>query len=339
MNSASSLAELCDQRGFREVTVACGVFDGVHRGHQTIVAELLRLVDRTSAHPVIMTFEPHPRKILQPNSAPRLLTVREQKLRLLRGCGVADSVILPFSPEMASLQPRDFLARHLCPAGIDLRGVCVGEEWRFGAGGSGDTALLQRFGARMGFEVVSVPPFCVQGHPVSSTRIRNAICKGQLDTAELLLGRSYSVYGQIVRGKGVGSDLLHCPTANVADRDILLPPSGVYAARAYLREERVDARAGIAYIGTAPTVPRDDQGGVSASRMLELHVFDFHDSLYGRCIEVEFSAFIRADRKFDSMDELREQIEKDIREVKHMQAGSNGKPKTENGKGEAQGER
>lgn len=314
MTTATSIAEL-REHGFTDVATAIGVFDGVHRGHQQIISALIRLARESAARPVVLTFHPHPRTVLSPMHAPALLTTREQQCCVLKRLGVEAVVLLAFSRDFARLPPEEFLHRHLLADGVRLRGVCVGETWRFGAAGAGDTGFLAAAGKQHGFQVESVPEFLWYGRPVSSTRVREAIKTGRLGTARRMLGRSYAISGVVSRGEGLGRRLFSCPTANVSLAGVVAPPPGVYAARC-----RVDALdlastaasyGGIAYIGTAPTVRAE--GSAGATPLLELHAFGFDGDLYGKTVEAEFVSFLRPDRVFRSAEALRRQIRCDIR--------------------------
>ena len=309
MKAVSFLQDLQGKYGIDRVVVACGVFDGVHRGHQRIIAALLKQARDLNAVPIAVTFTPHPRAILQPGKTPQLLTVRDQKLRLLAECGVQAAVLLPFSREMATLPPEQFLKDYLLPPGIELGGICVGTDWRFGACGKGDTNLLRELGHRLGFAVITVPEFHLYGQPISSTRIREAIAKGRLKHASRLLGRPYAIQSHVAHGKGIGTHQLHCPTANVLDKQIVLPPCGVYAARGFIDADNRREHQGIVYIGTAPTI---SHAGSASEPILEFHLFDFHQDLYDTTLEVEFAQFIRPDKCFESVDALGRQIQCDI---------------------------
>lgn len=324
MLAAASLAELHELAGATDVVVACGVFDGVHCGHQSIMRELASLALRCRALPVVVTFDPHPRAILHPHAVPALLSSAQQKLRWFREHGVAGVVCLPFSPAMAALAPRDFLTRHLLSPQVKVHGVCVGCGWRFGAHGGGNTELLAAFGAELGFETVCVPELIYYGEPVSSTRIRRALSHGNLPLAARMLGRNYAVEGLVEHGKGLGGKELKCPTANVDTTGKVIPPYGVYAVRAVvspeLAAESPTAWGGAAYIGMAPTLPEAD-GRPARQPRLEVHLFDFQGDLYGRCLEVEFTEFVRPDRVFPSVAELRRQLDVDLAHARQVADG------------------
>ena len=310
MRTTLRLSALRSDYGIGDAAVACGVFDGMHRGHKCVIEALLALAAEQGAEPVVVTFEPHPRTILRPGQAPALLTVREQKLRLLDELGVAAVVLLPFSRDMAALEPDQFLRDHLLSPHVRVHGICVGAGWRFGVGGRGDVDLLRRVGVESGFAMRSVPEFDLYGLPVSSTRIRTAVSRGRLDHAARLLGRRYSVYGHVAHGRGLGKHEFHCPTANLTDEQIILPPAGTYAAHAFLDVEDRCRHDAVVYVGTAPTI--EGSSTTPATPVLEVHLFNFHEDLYGAAMEVAFLEFIRPDRRFKSHAALGRQIRKDI---------------------------
>jgi len=322
MKTVATVSEL-RSFGITDIVMACGVFDGVHRGHQQIISTLMAMARRTGAVPVVLTFDPHPRAVLDPGCEPRYLTVRWQKLRMLWELGVEAAVILPFSREIAAMSPEQFLEVELLSPDVTVHGICVGTAWRFGRRGEGDTDFLQTAGAKHGFALEAVAERTWRGGPVSSTRIRECITHGRLAEAERMLGRPYRVSGHVVHGRGVGRTHLHCPTANLTDPMVLLPPCGVYAARSHLfTEETFDApaqlRDGIVYIGTAPTYHTDATAAVAPT--LELHLFDFDTDIYGTKVEVEFHEFIRGDRTFASEDALANQIQQDINQARRLLA-------------------
>jgi riboflavin kinase/FMN adenylyltransferase len=199
----------------------------------------------------------------------------------------------------------------------------VGDNWRFGAGGKGDTALLAELGREHRFEVRSVPPLLYYGRPVSSTRVRRAVHDGRLEHAARLLGRPYTIGGVVQHGKGAGVELLACPTANLKPIQ-LLPPHGVYAANGLLATDpahRLPGRyPGIAYIGTCPTFT--GTAGADAHAVLEFHLFDFDADLYGESMEVELLSFVRPDQAFPTVAQLRAQIAQDLETVRHLVADS-----------------
>lgn len=282
--------------------LAIGVFDGVHLGHQAVIG---RAVDDSRREPgavaVVVTFDPHPVRVLRPDAAPRLLTSTRHKFQFFAALGATHCLVLPFDADFAATPPERFIGR-LAEAGRPLREICVGFNWSFGRGRAGNLDALTRMGERWGFAVVGLPSVNVDGETVSSTLIRQAVESGDLTHAARLLGREFTVLGTVVRGQQLGRQL-GFPTANLAAHNEQFPPDGVYAVEAAWAGRRLP---GIVNLGYRPTVARP--GG---ERLLELHLFDFAEDLYGQDVEVAFRAFLRPERKFANVDALREQIAQD----------------------------
>jgi len=321
MSSASPCVEVDSidalaSHGFQRIAVAIGCFDGVHLGHRRLLAELVKMARATAAEPVVLTFHPHPREVLRPHEPVLLLASREQKLAQLVAAGVKAVVTLPFTREFAALDPVEFLSRGLAAPHLTLTGVCVGRRWRFGAGGVGDCATVDTFARTRGFAFRAVPELTMGGQVVSSTAIRRAIASGLLDDARVMLGRAYAVAGQVVRGQAIAGPVLACPTANLAIRQGILPPAGVYAGRASVAgQPRLPAAIAI---GAAPTL-RHQFGD---RLMVEVHLLDFSGDLYGRELEVEFIRYLREERCFSSPELLRAQIARDLAAIRRLLAES-----------------
>lgn len=312
---SKSLTEAAARVGATRLSLAVGVFDGVHCGHRKVIDTLCAEARRNGSMPVVVTFSPHPREVLAPACAPQLLTTPCQQRRVLRDLGCADVVFLPFSRKLAELSPKAFIEEYICVSGLDIALVCVGSAWRFGRRGSGTAAVLTDLGCEFGFEVIPVRELLAGDEPVSSTRIREAVSEGQMEKAEELLGRPYAIESEVRRGRGLGGELFSCPTANLSDSRVVLPPHGVYAAWAAVDPDKANAGRllpGIVYVGAAPTVVQN------AEPLLELHLFDINENLYGRRIEVRFAGFLRPDRVFPGPDALREQIALDISQAKEL---------------------
>ncbi len=329
MRFASSLPELYRTAAVRDVAVAIGVFDGVHRGHRRILSALVDLARRCGADPVVMTFDPHPRAVLVSlEAAPKRLTARAQQFRLLHDAGIHSVVVLPFTRGLATLSADEFIATNLLAGTGRLRGVCVGRTWRFGADGCGNTDVLTRAGRLHGFEAVSVPEVLWYGRPISSTRIRRALAAGRLRSARRMLGRPYALFGRVVHGRGLGQASFDCPTANIACAGMQLPLTGVYAARARIAEteygELAAAEDGILYLGAAPTLQSKAPQGIDP--VAEFHFFRTpRTPLYGQYLEVEPVVRIRPDQRFPSIAALREQIHRDIETASQaLRAGGSG---------------
>ena len=302
-----SLAALAT-RGPCRVCVALGIFDGVHIGHRRILANLSELAEETGSVPVVLTFEPHPRELFTGKS-PLLLTKREQKLELFAECGVMDVVIMEFTRELAATEAEVFLRQVFLESGVEVAGCCVGSNFRFGAGNRGSAESLATWARSNGMKCRVVPSVEVEGESVSSSRIRQAVLAGRLDEAASMLGRRYSVRGVVQHGYGIGSKDLSCPTANLHEPQHPMPPEGVYAATAMLEGRRLE---GIAYVGTAPTIKSDGEV------VIELHLFDVNEELYGRELEVTFLDFIRESRHFASREELMTQIVRDVEKARSV---------------------
>ena len=296
----SELAVACPR-----IAVAIGVFDGVHIGHQAILRELRRLAVLRAAVPVVLFFDPHPRAVLTPAQAPPLLSSLAVKTRLLCSFGLQHLVCFPFTRELAALSPGEFLDRYFFIPGLTVTAFCVGRNWRFGRGNSGDGALLAELGRARGVVTSVVPSVRYGSDVVSSTRIRQAVRAGELDLVRAMLGRPYSIHGVVSHGRGLGSKVLQCPTANVIDPDLLLPPFGIYAARGRVGQQLLD---GVVYVGDAPTIRHAGKPEV----VVELHLFAFSADLYGEQIEVIFYRFLRPSMNFADAESLSAQIQRDI---------------------------
>lgn len=279
--------------------VAIGVFDGFHRGHQQVVARLVKDAGDPAATAII-TFEPHPLQIVAPERAPKRLTNAAQKAALLRGASVGEVITLAFDPQTRELSPMTFVAEllRMIP---HLRAIGMGPNWSFGHNREGNADMLAAVGRQKGFVVHEVAPLLIEGEIASSTRIREAIGEGDLVLAEKLLGRPYAIAGEVIHGDGRGRTI-GVPTANLGHVSQMLPPSGVYACRARLADGR--SFAAVLNIGDRPTV--------HAGFSVEAHVLDFSGDLYGQTVELFGLRFLREEKKFPSLDALKEQIAQDI---------------------------
>ena len=300
--------------------LAVGVFDGVHLGHQAVIGRAVEDARRErGAASVVVTFDPHPLKILRPDLAPRLLTSTRHKRQFFSALGATHCLTLPFdvefapssvtavrSSEFAATPPADFISA-LARAGRPLREVCVGFNWSFGRGRAGNLDLLTRLGEQFGFAVVGLPSVVVDGETVSSTLIRQAVEDGDLAKAAQLLGREFTILGTVVEGNKLGRQL-GFPTANLAAHNEQFPPNGVYAVEAVWRGKTYP---GVVNLGVRPTVAQP--GG---ERLLELHLFDFAADIYGQDVEVRFCKFLRLERKFPDVETLRTQIARDAAEAR-----------------------
>ena len=302
VNHPSELAVLANRW-----VLALGTFDGMHCGHQAVLRELLTMAKELSARPAVMFFDPLPRQVLRPDAPPKLLTSLAEKVRRMHDAGVDALVRVTFDLPLAGLSPAEFLQKYFFEvSGFQLVGLCCGEEWRFGSRNSGDATMLKELVTPHGIQVRTVPPVMLGDEKISSSRIREAVEKGELKLAEQMLGRPYVIEGVVEHGAGIASSELHTPTANLTDESLQLLPYGVYAAYTDLGDG--EKLPGIVYIGDAPTI----RGVQNGHPVVELHLFDFQGNLYGREIHVTPVQFLRESRVFPSAEALQAQIRQDV---------------------------
>ena len=285
--------------------MAWGMFDGVHLGHQHVLRTALTDSATHQAPSVVLTFDPHPLSVVCPDRAPRLLQPLKQRLQLLKSFGFTAALVVPFTSEVACQSGEAFMRQLVSQTG-GLRSLSVGEGFQFGQGRSGNISLLQFLGQELHFGIHAVSPIAVGGKVVSSSRIRQNLREGHLEEVADLLGRPYSLLGLVQTGDQLGRKW-GVPTANLPVTGLELPPHGVYAARVSLGQEQL-WRPAVLNLGIRPTLNMP-QGDLR----FEVHLLDFQGDLYGQEIEVAFVQFLRAERKFDSVDALREQIGLDQR--------------------------
>lgn len=294
----------------RGAVLTVGTFDGVHRGHRAVLDEIRERAKATGRRAVLVTFHPHPLRIVRPDIAPRLLTTPVEKKEILAETGLDYAVFLRFTPELAKYPPRRFVEEILVGKfGVDE--LVIGHDHGFGKGRAGDVDTLREIGADLGFAVDVVPPVEMRGAPVSSSRIRDDIAAGRMDLAWEGLGRPYSLHGFVVRGDGRGRTL-GFPTANLSpgSPEKLLPPSGIYAVRGILR---AGSFAGAMHLGPRPTF----QGSPPT---IELHLLDFSGEIYGEGVRVDFFEFLRPIHAFGSGEALAKQIEIDVARTREVVA-------------------
>ena len=306
MQTLHSISELSVVPG--PIFLAIGVFDGVHRGHQAVISTSARHARSAEGTSVVVTFDPHPAKVLRPRNAPHLLTATQHKIALIRALGVSHLLIIEFNREFAATSPEDFV-QQLVTHSKPLREICVGHEWSFGKDRRGNLDLLKKLGARFDFNVVGIPPVMVHGAVVSSTAIRQAVEAGSLAKAAEMLGREYTILGTVTRGDQLGKKI-GFPTANLSAHSEQFPPNGVYLAEAWF--EGVSYH-GVVNLGYRPTVTGD-----KSPRLLEIHLLDFERDIYGEDLEVRFVRYLRPERKFDSVEALARQIDVDVRQAREL---------------------
>ena len=290
--------------------LAIGVFDGVHLGHQAVISTSAEHARAANGTPVVVTFDPHPEKILRPEKAPHLLTATPHKIALIRTLGMRHLLIIAFDRQFAATEPGDFvqqLVQHSKP----LREICVGHEWSFGKNRRGNLELLTKLGAKSDFNVVGIPPVTVNGEIVSSTTIRRAVEAGDLKKAAAMLGREYTILGTVVHGDDFGKKIGY-PTANLSAHSEQFPPNGVYFAEAILDGETLP---GVVNLGFRPTMSSG-----KSDRVLEIHLFDFGQDIYGKDLQLRFVCYLRPEKKFENVDALVRQIERDVQQARELAA-------------------
>lgn len=291
------LEDLASQQG--SLHLALGVFDGVHIGHQAVISRAVAAAREQGGKAFVVTFSPHPIRVISPAKAPgALLATLDDKAEVLGALGVDGLLVIRFDEDFAKMGAEDFV-RALCAGNVAT--IAVGEDWRFGSKRLGDVEMLRRMGSDLGFRLIAVAPVMWDGERISSTRIRQAIRDGNFDAVEKMLGRPYEISGTVIEGRKLGREL-GFPTANLRLGEQQTPKDGVW-------EVEVDGSLrGVANLGIRPTVGGGD-------RLLEVHLLGFSGDLYGKRLRVKFLRFIRDEKKFDSVEELRAQIRQDASSV------------------------
>jgi len=285
------------------VVATIGNFDGVHLGHRQLIRDLVERAQHIQGTPAVVTFHPHPLQVLAPDNAPRQIQTLDQKLATVAKLGIRLAVVIPFTRELAQTSARDFAVRILHEQ-LRLHEIYVGPNFAFGHRREGSFNLLKEIGAEKGFFVGRIHQVQFRGNRVSSTAVRQALCAGQVSLARRLLGRPYTLQGEIVHGTAIGSGIL-VPTANMRTANELMPRNGVYVAVLEVAGRR---HRGVTNIGVRPTVTRDPGAG----RIVETHLLDFEGDLYGCAISLELLLRLREERRFDSIQALAAQIRRDI---------------------------
>src|SRR5262245_38274488 len=306
MRILRSIPELSQLPG--PLFLAIGVFDGVHLGHQAVISTSAAHARAINGTPVVVTFDPHPEKILRPERAPHLLTATPHQIALIRALGVAHLLIIPFDKHFAATEPEDFV-KQLVQHSKPLREICVGHEWSFGKNRRGNLQLLEKLGAEFDFNVVGIPPVTVNREIVSSTTIRRAIEDGDLKKAATMLGREYTILGTVVHGDDLGKKI-GFTTANLGAHSEQFPPNGVYFAEARLGDV---VYPGVVNLGYRPTMSSG-----RSDRILEVYLLDFDRDIYGKDLELRFIRYLRPEEKFENVDALIRQIESDVQQARAL---------------------
>jgi riboflavin kinase / FMN adenylyltransferase len=293
--------------GWPSPAVTVGNFDGVHRGHQALVSAAVARARETGRQAAVLTFDPHPARVLHPGRAPAALTTLAQKEEILGDLGVDLLAVLPFDASVAGLSPEAF-ARTVLHETLGARDVVVGESFRFGHRREGDARGLLALGQRLGFSVHALPAVLERGSPVSSSRVRDELARGDVRAAWSLLGRPYFVDAAVVRGDGRGR-AIGVPTANLEPENEILPARGVYAARCRIPGGRW--QAAVVNLGHRPTF-----GGGPVT--LEAHLVDFEGDLYGARVRLEFHERLRGEQRFHGASALVARIRQDVAEARAL---------------------
>src|SRR5215217_1741423 len=284
----------------RPTVLTLGVFDGLHLGHQFIMRTVVERARATGAVPTVITFDPHPRAVLHPESAPPLLQTFDQKVEALGVLGIEQTIVVRFTQEFSTIRAADFL-NDVVVDRLHAKEVYLGKGFAFGHNREGNIELLKRMGDQLGFVAGEVPEVRLRGGRVSSSKIRKLLAAGQVNLARRMLGRPYGVEGVIIRGNRRGHTI-GFPTANLKPHNRVVPKFGVYATATL-----VDGtwRRSITNIGVRPTFENE------AEPSIETYIFDFDGDLYGDVLRVRFLHRLRDERKFSGIDELKAQIERD----------------------------
>ncbi|MDO9244365.1 MAG: bifunctional riboflavin kinase/FAD synthetase [Rhodocyclaceae bacterium] len=293
--------------------LAIGNFDGLHLGHRALLERLTAHARRLNLPPAVMTFEPHPRELFTPEQAPARLTSLREKLALLDACGIEEVFLLHFSRKLAGLSAQEFIDRVLVQ-GLAVRHLIIGDDFRFGKGRAGDFTMLAAAGQQQGFGVEAMHTIEINGERVSSSAVRDALGGGDLEHAARLLGRPYSIAGRVVHGGKIGRKL-GWPTANIQLKRKRVALTGVFAATV----SGIDKRhlPGAASLGVRPTL------GAGLRPVLEVHLFDFDQEIYGAHLTVHLLHKLRDEAKFDSLEALTAQIARDVQATQAYFEGKN----------------
>lgn len=284
----------------RPTVLTLGVFDGLHLGHQLIMRTVVERARATRAVPTVITFDPHPRAVLHPESAPPLLQTFDQKIEALSVLGIKQAIIISFTREFADIKAEEFL-RDVVHERLQAREVYLGRGFAFGRGREGNIELLQKVCGELGFHAAEVPEVTLRGKRISSSRVRQLLADGCVNLARRMLGRPYGVEGRVVRGAQRGRTL-GFPTANLSPQNRVIPRTGVYVTATLIEGAW---RRSITNVGTRPTFETE------AAPSVETYVMNWTGDLYGDVARVRFLHRLRDERKFASIEELKEQIAKD----------------------------
>ena len=295
------------KESYPNTVITIGNFDGLHLGHQKIIQTVLQESEDINGTSMVVTFDPHPMKILAPEREIKLLTTPKERERLIRTMGIHVLLCITFNEEFSQLMPDDFIDDILVKK-INAKKVIVGQNYAFGKARKGTTELLRRRGRKYGFNVKVVRHAKFNGEVVSSSKIRSFLSKGQVFEASTFLGRAYTIEGNVIKGAGRGEKLLHIPTANITTPNELVPKEGVYAVKIGFKNDFFD---GVANIGKKPTFG-------DAVTSYEVHIFNYTGNLLGEHLRIHFIDWIRDQRSFPDALSLEKQIRNDIEHAREI---------------------
>ena len=299
----------------RDGILALGTFDGVHLGHQKVIKSLKRRANKLKKKSIVLTFDIHPLKTVNPTKCPPLLTPKEEKIKLIQDLGIDLLMLANFDKKFSSLSPEKFVKDILVDR-LGVKEVFVGKDFIFGGGGMGNITFLKNRSKKYGFGVRIIPPEKVGKSTISSTKIRELIKEGRVKKAALLLGRPYTLYGRVVHGESRGRELGY-PTANIRPHYEVIPSDGIYLGKIRIKSKNWN---GLLNIGVQPTfhkglglVSKGEQGVIRGQkRVIEAHIFDFNQKIYGQEIKISFLEKMRDEITFKNSESLKNQIKKDI---------------------------
>jgi len=283
--------------------ITIGNFDGVHLGHQKIFNEVKKSAKNNTS--IVITFHPHPVKVINPERKLKLLTPFEEKIKLIEMIGIDLLICIDFTKNIASMSAENFVKEILFKK-LNISQMIIGHNYRFGKNKEGNTGLLRRLGKKYGFKVKVIRSMKIKGETVSSSRIRKLLGWGKVYEASILLGRAYSIHGTVIKGTGIGRKVLNIPTANISTPYEVVPKEGVYAVKVKIENTIYD---GVANIGKNPTFGLKHPS-------YEVHIFDFDDNILNKEIKIYFIERLRAEKKFSNPEMLKIQIHKDIKNAK-----------------------
>ena len=295
-----SVKKIYNPYKIRNLVASIGIFDGVHRGHQKILKKLVGEAKKRKTKSLVITFYPHPRKVLKSDSNIPLLTSLKHRLRLIEDFNVDFILVIKFTKYFSKMKAEDFVKKILVDK-LNVKTLIVGKDFLFGYKERGDFRLLKNVSKKYGFKVFGIESLKLKKGLVSSTRVRHLIEKNNLKEASLMLGRKVTVLGTVVKGRRIGRKL-GFPTANINPHHEAIPGSGVYTVDVRMKKK---VYKGVLNIGTRPTFSKDKEPSI------ELHILNFKKDIYGKNIEITFKRRIRKERKFNSVEALRKQIKID----------------------------